>query len=244
MSLMKSLMKQNWFHGILCWLIAKYLHFVYATTKWDIRNFELLHEMQKQGAVIPVTWHNRIAMTIFAWNLKTIPLTVLASGHRDGLLVTRSLAHFGIRGVSIPPKSSGAGAVRQVVKLLKSGQSVVITPDGPRGPRQHMKDGVVAISRLSKAPIIMVTFSCKRRKIINSWDKFILPLPFGRGILAYGKAPQLTENADAKMMENYRALLEAELSKFSDGIDLELGLEPIKAASAAEISKAKKREGK
>jgi len=244
MSVLKSLIKKNWFHGFLCWLIAQYLRFVYVTTRWEMRNLEMLHRLQSSGALIPVTWHNRIAMSAFAWDVKKVPLTVLASGHRDGLLVTRSMSHLGVNGVSIPPKSSGAGAVRQVVKLLKAGQSVVITPDGPRGPRLQMKDGVVAISKLANVPIVMVSYSTTRRKLINSWDKFILPLPFGHGIIAFGEAPQLPLKADAKAMESYRVLLEFELIKFTNEIDQELGLEPIAPASVDETMKAKKGKAK
>lgn len=235
MAVMKSLMKRDWFHGAICWTVAQYLRFVFVTGRWELRNADILYDAQRSGALMPVMWHNRIAMAAFAWDTKIAPLTALASGHRDGLVVTRTLSHFGVRGVSIPPKQSGMGAARQVVKILKAGESVVITPDGPRGPRQHLKEGVITIAKLAKVPLILVTCNASRRKLFNSWDKFILPLPFSKGVVAFRRPPIFTEDMDSK---TYRVLLEQSLQKLTDEIDQEMGFQPIEPATPEEVEKA------
>ncbi len=237
--MLKFFINKSWFRNIICWLIAKYLYLVYITSRWDIKNLELLCEMQANGAFIPIMWHNRIAMPIFAWGNEKALLTILVSGHKDGIFVSKSLGNLGANSISIPPKTSAAGAIKRMVKLLKSGNPIVITPDGPRGPRFIMKNGAIIASKLSKAPIILVTYSISRRKIINSWDKFIGPLPFAKGIIAFSKVQQLPIKADAKAITEYQVLLEKELVNFTNKIDQELGLLPIAAASMAENAKIK-----
>ncbi len=238
----KLFINKNWFRNIASWLIAKYLQFVYMTNRWEIKNLEILYKIQENGAFIPIMWHNRIAMPIFAWKNHKSLLTILVSGHKDGILLSKTLANLGTNSIYIPPKTSSVGATKKMVELLKSGKPIAITPDGPRGPRFIMKNGAIIASKLSKAPILLVTYSVSRRKIINSWDRFILPLPFGKGIIAFSAVEQLPINSDANDIIKYQSFLENELNEFTDKIDQDLGLKPIAAASLSEKEKVKNRE--
>ena len=77
-------------------------------------------------------------------------------------------------------------ALREMVKLVRSGGYVGITPDGPRGPRMRASEGVVAAARLTGVPVVPLGISTTRRRLLNSWDRFLLPMPLSRGVFVWG----------------------------------------------------------
>ncbi len=109
-------------------------------------------------------------------------ISAMISQHKDGEAITRTVEYLGIN--SIRGSSSRGGAAKVLISAIKEikggGNDVAITPDGPRGPRHSVADGVVAISQKTNAKILV--FNCKPTKYwqFNSWDKFILPKPFGK----------------------------------------------------------------
>jgi lysophospholipid acyltransferase (LPLAT)-like uncharacterized protein len=79
----------------------------------------------------------------------------------------------------------GAGATRDILRWLKDGNGVAITPDGPRGPMEDMKEGPPMLARLSKAPVLLVGLASKPSLRLGSWDKAMIPLPFTRGVIVW-----------------------------------------------------------
>ena len=103
----------------------------------------------------------------------------MVSNHKDGEIITRIIEYLGIHAIR---GSSSKGAVKvliSAIKEIRGGDDIGITPDGPRGPRHSVADGIVAISKKTNAKILI--FNCKPTKYwqFKSWDKFILPKPFG-----------------------------------------------------------------
>jgi lysophospholipid acyltransferase (LPLAT)-like uncharacterized protein len=130
-----------------------------------------------------------------------------------------------IRG-SRPKKGKNKGgdaAAAAALTALKSGGCVVITPDGPRGPRQRLGEGPLRLSRATGAPIMPCTFAVARRKQFNSWDRFILPKLFGKGLILWG-TPVIVpaETSDAEL-ESFRVTIETEMNALLSEADNELG---------------------
>lgn len=90
----------------------------------------------------------------------------------------------------------GARGLRGMLRGLKEGFDVGITPDGPKGPPRVVRPGVLTLSRLSGRPIIPVSFSARRHRRLNSWDRTLLPYPFTRGVFVYGEPLFVTRDAD------------------------------------------------
>ena len=103
----------------------------------------------------------------------------------------------------------GIGAFRKVVRLLKEGWDTGITPDGPRGPRCRVQPGVIELARVSGAPILPVTFAARYRFVFNSWDRFVLPLPFSPVVVIFGKPLRVGPDDD---VEAARLTLEERLN--------------------------------
>lgn len=154
---------------------------------------------------------------------------MLISQHRDGELIARTIGHFGlgtVRGSSARPgkqDKGGGGALRAMIRQLSRGEYVGITPDGPRGPNQKVSDGIVTVAQLSGAPILPVSFATTRRVHARSWDRFLIALPFSRGIFVWGTPHYVPRDADADTLEKARLSLARDLNRITAEADAYCG---------------------
>jgi len=123
-----------------------------------------------------------------------------------------------------------------MVRKLKSGESVGITPDGPRGPRMHAGDGAIALARLTGVPILPAAASVSHRRILDTWDRLIVALPFSEGATVWGNRIHVPRDATEDDMAIHRQTLETELTRVSDQADKLAGVAPIEAAPKARVS--------
>ena len=184
--------------------------------------------------MIGAFWHNRIMLMTEIWNSDR-PFAMLQSKHPDGRLIARTIEHLGIEDIvgSAGKGKGGAQALRSMLRALKSGTSVGVTPDGPRGPRMRASGGVIALARMSGAPIYPVTWNVSRRRVLRSWDRFILALPFSRGVYIWGEPIHVPRDADEAQMEVLRLELEERLNQLCAQADAALGTDPIAPADPA-----------
>jgi len=207
--------------------LAAHIGLVRRTTRWRTVNDEAARAAWAgERPVIVAFWHNRLAMMPYCWP-SARPFHMLVSSHPDGQLIARTVKHFGIETVTGSSTRGGSEALRALVRLIKSGVSVGITPDGPRGPRMHASDGAIALARLSGAPILPAAVSVSRRMVMNSWDKLIVALPFGDGAMVWGEPVHVSGDADPAAL---RPRLEAELNRVSAEADRLVGHPPISPA--------------
>ncbi len=233
MGMVKALTKSESVRSALCWLGAQYIRLVFATGRWQVVGGELPASLWNQGKpFILAFWHGRILMMPYCWR-RSVPIHMLISQHRDGQIIARTVSHFGIRTVSGSSSKGGSAALRGLLKALKGGQCVGITPDGPRGPRMRASDGIVQVARLSGAPIIPCSFSARRRKVMPSWDRFVLALPFSSGAFVWGRPIEVPPDASSDALEAARAAVEAGLNAITDEADRLMGLEPVEPAPLA-----------
>ncbi len=127
-------------------------------------------------------WHGRMFLLPFALKEFSDKVAILISRHRDGELIANIVEKLGFKTVrgSTGKGKGGERAFLKMLKLLKEGYCVAITPDGPRGPREKVKLGVVKLSLTSGIPIYPLTFACSSCFTLSSWDKFKIPKPFSR----------------------------------------------------------------
>lgn len=191
---------------VSAFLITLYIHFVYYTTRWQRLHFHIPQAYIKQGKpFITCFWHNRLALLCFAWPSLGRPFHMLISAHRDGRLISDIMTLCQIKTVTGSTNRKGTQALRILIKILKKGGTVGLTPDGPRGPRECISDGILMLSQLTQADILPVSYHTSRHRRFSSWDRFILPLPFGRGCFAWGTpVPAVCNKAE---YENKKKLL-------------------------------------
>ncbi|BBK34514.1 hypothetical protein EDC65_2997 [Stella humosa] len=224
MRILKTLAAQDWFRAILGWLIQFYIRLIWRTGRWRVEGAtDHLAAWDQDKPFILCFWHGRLLMIPLAWR-RGKSMQMLISAHRDGRLIAEAMQYFAIGTRAGSTKRGGAEALRVMLRTLGAGNSVGITPDGPRGPRMRASPGVVAAARLSGVPIIPVTFGVSRRRILRSWDRFVLALPFGRGVFLWGEAIHVPRDGD---LETYRQRLEQAMNLLSAEADRRCGQVPI-----------------
>lgn len=155
-------------------------------------------------------WHGRLLMMPFGYPGQSA--TILISHHRDGEYITRIAERLGFTVVRGSATRGGARAFKRLLQSLRDGSNVVITPDGPKGPRQRAKSGVIELSRLSGMPILPVAFGAWPRTVLKSWDQFLIPHPFARAVYAWGEPIYVPGDADKAAVEKFQSILAERLN--------------------------------
>jgi lysophospholipid acyltransferase (LPLAT)-like uncharacterized protein len=221
--LFKRLARSETARTTLCWIAAQYMRVLYLTGRWRIEGGDIPGRFWDENRpFILAFWHGRLLMMPFCWR-RDRRMHMLTSQHRDGELIARTIAHFDIGTVRGSSNRGGAAALRGMVKALRRNEYVGVTPDGPHGPRMRATDGVVTVARLAGVPIIPATYSATRRRVLRSWDRFILPMPFARGVILWGEPLQVPADADEAGLEAFRLRLEDTLTALSDEADRRCG---------------------
>jgi lysophospholipid acyltransferase (LPLAT)-like uncharacterized protein len=166
-------------------------------------------------------WHSRLLFMPYSYRGDRI--SVLISQHRDGEYITRTMqklrrvggGEFQMSTVRGSSTRGGAAALRGAVRRLRQGWDLGITPDGPRGPRHEVQAGVIEIARLSGAAVVPLTFAAHPAWEMNSWDRFLVPRPFARGLFLYGEPMTVPRQADEERREALRSDLEQQLIRLT-----------------------------
>ncbi len=231
MSLIKRLTRSEAVRAALCWLGAQYIRLVRATGSWQVEGGQIPARFWRDGKPFILTfWHGRIMMMPYCWQ-RDKPINMLISQHKDGQFIARTVAHFGIDTVAGSSSKGGSAALRAMLRALKQGRSVGITPDGPRGPRMRASDGVVHVARLSGVPVIPCGFSARRRRLLGSWDRFTVAYPFSRGVFVWGEPIEVPTDASPEQLEAARAAIENGLTAVTQNADRRMGHVPVEPAA-------------
>jgi len=153
--------------------------------------------------VILSFWHDQLLLMIKGYRGKGAK--VLISASKDGELIARTMGCFGVGAVRGSSTRGGRAAFRELVELGKEPVDLVFTPDGPKGPRHEVKDGVVQLARLTGRPVVPMAFVCSHGHRFGSWDRFLLPYPWGKAVYRFG-APLFFEQGES--VEAFRARLQ------------------------------------
>jgi len=215
--------------AMLARLLAGYLGLVYRTTRWTLLGEEHLPQIVsgaegRGGGSIVTFWHERLTMMPMLWVLAQrhpgLDLTgreafVLISGHRDGRLISNVVARLGLQTVVGSTREGARAGALGLLRRLRQGHFIAITPDGPRGPRRRAAPGVAELAAMGGVPVCPIGASSSRARVFRSWDRAMLPLPFGRGVLVLG-APIMVDRdaADAAL-----PMIEAALTAACDTAD-------------------------
>lgn len=218
---------------------ARYINFVDRTTRWAVERSPEAQQIEAEARPgIVCFWHGRLLMMGSAWQRSPSTFRMLISEHRDGALISRTIAHLGFSTVSGSTRRGGAGALRTMQRLIQDGLSVGVTPDGPRGPRMRAKAGAVKAAQWSRAPLLPVAYAVSRRRILDSWDRFCLALPFSRGVILWGEPIRVPRDASAAELERLRRQLEDSLNALTGEADRRCGHPAIEPAQEEVFSLA------
>lgn len=153
------------------------IRFLYNTNKIHYHSPEKL----SNDPIIFACWHGELLMLPYLYShyRKTPHAKVLISPHFDGKLISKTIEYFGLGTLAGSSDKNPAKVLIQAIKTLKKGFDIGITPDGPKGPRHEVADGIIVMAQKAKAKIVLVEIKPTKFWQLNSWDKFTIPKPFG-----------------------------------------------------------------
>jgi lysophospholipid acyltransferase (LPLAT)-like uncharacterized protein len=202
------------------WLAYWTIRILSWTMQFDEINPEIPRRFWEKGIpAIGAFWHGRLLMMPVVYKGKK--LSFLVSPHRDGQLLRNVLQRFGFNPIegTISITQKGFSAFRQMLKVQKSGSDIAFPPDGPRGPGCQVKIGIIELAKRTGRPILPLTFSASSKKLFKSWDRFVLPYPFSKGVFIWGEPIYIDQDGDQAHLEEKRILLENRLNELTDRAD-------------------------
>ncbi|MEL6285265.1 MAG: lysophospholipid acyltransferase family protein [Pseudomonadota bacterium] len=208
---MKSLLRSGKVSSFIGFLIWCWMVLVARTVRWHVEGGEAFSDLWHGDKGIMVAgWHSRILLlpSGWSWIRRTLPFekkptAMLISLSSDGEAVAKAITHLGLSAIrgskSNKRKGKDKGGVRAIaetVRHLKAGGVVCVTPDGPRGPREEVGLGPVVLAQRAGVPVIPYGLAMRPAKTLSTWDRFLIPFPFGRGAIVWGRPMMLDPTAD------------------------------------------------
>lgn len=190
-------------------------------TTWRIR-IDGESPFRTPGPFVAAVWHE--GLVIAGGYYRDHGLAVPVSMSRDGDQVAAMLANLGF--AESPRGSSSRGGtalLRQMIKRVRKGERIGVLTDGPKGPRRHAKPGALALAAATGAALVPVGFAARPALRLGSWDAAILPMPFARIRICYGKPEYLPKKPSGDELEEHRLALEATLDELSRNAEQALG---------------------
>ncbi|MDH7480784.1 MAG: lysophospholipid acyltransferase family protein [Armatimonadota bacterium] len=189
--------------SFLAWL---FVSIIGLTTRKKVVGFEHVQRLIESGqGFIMAVWHGRTLLPIY--HCRGMGIWAITSLSRDGEIQTGVVSRFGYKTIR---GSSGRGAVKAALaacKKLEDGEILAITPDGPRGPRRQVQEGIIFMAQRSGCPIIPIGAAARRRKLLPTWDKYAIPLPFSKCAIVYSEPITFGEGATLEAAEEPELML-------------------------------------
>jgi len=153
------------------------IRFLYFTNKKEFHSPESISD----EPTIFACWHGELIMLpyLYAYYRNTPHAKVLISTHFDGELISKTIKYFGLQTISGSTNRNATRVLIQGIKSIKEGYDIGITPDGPKGPRHNVADGIIVMAQKTKAKIVLVEIKPSKYWQFESWDRFTIPKPFG-----------------------------------------------------------------
>ena len=166
-------------------------------------------------------WHNKLFLGPHLLPRNRV-INALQSSHSDGMVTSLAFKYLGMNVILGSSKKGGMQAFRKMVKCIKSGESVAITPDGPKGPKEKVKEGIIKLAQITETSIIPLVWTTNKFKLINSWDNFVLPYPFSKGVYSFGKPIYVKKQINEYELETARKNLENEIKRLTKEVENKL----------------------
>jgi lysophospholipid acyltransferase (LPLAT)-like uncharacterized protein len=205
-------------HGKLAALVLFIAIKLFSAT-WRVRPITNLPNLK--GPVIYCIWHNRLAVCMKVHEMfgkRLFPargLAALISASKDGALLARVLKYFDVSAVRGSSSRRGRQALLEMTGKIQEGYNAAITPDGPKGPKYKIQEGVIALSQLTGAPIVPVSIRINRKWTTRSWDAFQIPKLFARCEISVGEPLQPPRETSDEERERFRAELERRMMEIT-----------------------------
>jgi lysophospholipid acyltransferase (LPLAT)-like uncharacterized protein len=192
----------------LAWLSSFLIHLIGKTLRMSLEDHGGILDQPQHPPVIIAFWHNRTALMALFFERYCWDRTALTfiSRSRDGQFMTDVAAHFGIKAVRGSSSRNGTSAMLLAIRASTDQHvDLVITPDGPRGPRYKIQPGLLRLAQATQRPIVAVNYQLQWKFLLKSWDRFHVPLPFSRCHLITAEPIFVPENVSEEELAKINA---------------------------------------
>jgi hypothetical protein len=221
---LKKLLRSDGVQAFLGWTLGTYLRVVLRTVRWRHENVECVEPVLVDDATgaIALFWHGRIPLCLATapqwWRKRT---RCLISPSADGEFIARALAMSGFPAIRVSSAKPGdtakmrqaVAAIRDATNWVAGGGALVVTPDGPRGPNEVIAAGSLQIARRSGQPVFLMGLAANPVAQLDTWDKVMFALPFGRGAVVWEGPLHVPADADeaaiARLIDDWSTRLRA-----------------------------------
>jgi len=206
--------------AFLSFVAAGFIRALRATVRLRHHGDERMRRWERDGShFILAFWHRHLLLMPYAYKGRRI--SVLVSQSTDGELIARTVARLGIDSSRGSSSRGGIVGMRSLLRKAAEGWDIAFTPDGPRGPLREVQAGVILAAAATGLPILPVAVAATRAKLLRSWDRFVVPLPFSTVHFVYGEPLAVERRGDvaAAGLELKRRLdgVEAQAEKWAVG---------------------------
>ncbi len=207
----------KWHQRLAALLIYVAIRCLAFTIRFRVDEVSIFRSKLPPEKFVFIIWHNRLVLALIIFQRyvlrrdRTRKLASIASASRDGALITSIIELFGVQPVRGSSSRRAAQALRELVAWGERGHDLAITPDGPRGPRYTLPEGVISTAQLTGLTIVPVAYHLNWKICLKTWDRFQIPLPFARCEITTGRMLRVPRTATDVEREELRKQLEAEL---------------------------------
>jgi lysophospholipid acyltransferase (LPLAT)-like uncharacterized protein len=213
--------KPYWYQRLGAWVVFLLVRGVSATLRYKWTDRSGYFDNGPATPAIYCVWHNRLALCMIEYygyvkrRNQTPGLAALVSASKDGGFLASILECFRVQPVRGSSSRRGPQALLELTGWAERGYDLAITPDGPRGPRYVVQDGIMALAQVTGRPIIPASYHLSWKMEAKSWDRFQIPFPFSRCEMVFGKPVRVPREATDAEREILRQQLEGTLKEIS-----------------------------
>ncbi len=200
-------------------VLGKFVLWLWAkSTRITVRGEEAyLRLREEKRPVILLAWHGKIFLVPYFFRKRRI--MPLVSPSEDGEIASRVMGRWGYKVLRGSSSHSIHRAWSLMKKELEKGGELIIVPDGPRGPDRRMKPGALKLAQETGAHLVPFSFTSSRKKILRSWDRFLIPLPFSKIAAVFGKPFTVPPDVEGEAFERLLRRTESDLREFDAETD-------------------------
>lgn len=197
--------------ALLVMLATAFLRTLHATLR--VRHLHANHPDDAPQFILAF-WHECVLMCLHSrWRR---PTKAIISRSKDGSIIAGVVERYGAEAARGSSSRGGEIALREVLRDVRAGKIIAVTPDGPKGPRRIVKEGVVFLAQATGLPIVPFHFAAERCKRLRSWDRHIVPMPFSRALFVYGEPMLVPRDGDAA---EWRTKIETAMTALAEEVE-------------------------
>jgi lysophospholipid acyltransferase (LPLAT)-like uncharacterized protein len=198
------------------------LDLLLSTVRFRLEHRERFDGFADAGQpVLYAVWHGRLLPLTYYH--RHLGVGAVISRSADGEYIAQVAKGWGFEPIRGSTSRGGSEALREVVQRVRAGQSIAMTPDGPRGPRQKLQPGVIRAAQLAGVPILPVAAGCSRAWWPGGWDRLCVPKPFSRVRVRYGEAMVVPRELDPGEFSRLAMELERRMNELTEEVDVDGG---------------------